>query len=333
MTDDTTGPDAGDAGEAAEPAEPAEPAGRPPGESRVVLITGCSSGFGLLAAVSFARLGFRVFATMRDPDRADALHAAAAEAGTSVEVVALDVADAASVEAAVAEVIAAAGAPDIVVNNAGIEIVGAIHLLSDTEVHRQLDTNVTGVVRVVRAVAQHMVARGSGVIVNVGSLAGRVGTPYAGLYAASKHALEAISEALHFELSHLGVRVALVEPGQFRTSLGDNRIVAAGMEPGSAEYERWQRWSAAQKGLVGAAGADGDQGAEAAEAAEAAEGQGSGGQDPQLVADTIVAAATTDVPRLRWPVGDDAQMVIAAKDSMSFEDFEAAMREVLDWRE
>jgi NAD(P)-dependent dehydrogenase (short-subunit alcohol dehydrogenase family) len=293
--------------------------GRPPAEDRVVLVTGCSSGFGLLAAVSFARLGFRVFATMRDPARAGALHEAAAAAGTSVEVVALDVADPASVEAAVAHVIAVAGAPDIVVNNAGIEIIGAIHLLSDAEVHRQLDTNVTGVVRVVRAVAQHMVARGSGVIVNVGSVAGRVGTPYAGLYAASKHAIEAISEALHFELSHLGVRVALVEPGQFRTSLGDNRIVAAGMEPGSAEYERWQRWAAAQKGLVSGAGAD--------------TGEGHGGQDPQLVADTIVAAATTDVPRLRWPIGDDAQMIIAAKDSLSFEDFEAAMREVLDWRE
>lgn len=295
----------------------------PTRNERVVMITGCSSGFGLLAAVSFARLGFRVFATMRDPARADALLDAAAAAGTAVEVVALDVADPASVEAAVAEVIAAAGAPDIVVNNAGIELVGAIHTLSDTEVHRQLDTNVTGVVRVVRAVAQHMVARGSGVIVNVGSVAGRVGTPYAGLYAASKHALEAISEALHFELSHLGVRVALIEPGQFRTSLGDNRIVAAGMEPGSPEYERWQRWSAAQKGLVGAAG--GQDGAGSAD--------GHGGADPQLVADTIVAAATTDAPRLRWPIGDDARMIVAAKDSMSFEDFEAAMREILDWRE
>ncbi len=285
---------------------------------RVVLITGCSSGFGLLAAVEFARQGFRVFATMRDPAKAVPLHEAAAAAGTSVEVVALDVSDPASVEAAIAEVIATAGAPDIVVNNAGIEVVGAIHLLSDTEMHRQLDTNVTGVVRVVRAVAQHMVARGSGVIVNVGSLAGRVGTPYAGLYAASKHALEAISEALHFELSHLGVRVALIEPGSFPTSLGDNTIVAAGMEPGSAEYERWQRWAAAQKGLI-AASAPGD--------GDAAT------PDAQLVADTIVAAATTDVPRLRWPVGTDAELVIAAKDSMSFEDFEAAMRDLLDWRE
>lgn len=305
------------------PAPGSSDAGGSAGESRVVLITGCSSGFGLLAAVSFARLGFRVFATMRDPGRAEALHEAATAAGTSVEVVALDVADPASVEAAVAHVVAVAAAPDIVVNNAGIEIVGAIHLLSDAEVHRQLDTNVTGVVRVVRAVAPHMVARGSGVIVNVGSVAGRVGTPYAGLYAASKHALEAVSEALHFELSHLGVRIALIEPGQFRTSLGDNRIVAAGMEPGSAEYERWQRWVAAQRGLVGAAGDE-----EPTDSAAA-----HGGQDPQLVADTIVAAATTDAARLRWPVGDDAQMIVAAKDSMSFEDFEAAMREILDWRE
>src|SRR6056297_3651324 len=129
--------------------------GRPSPEERVVLITGCSSGFGLLAAVSFATLGFRVFATMRDPEGADDLLDAAAAAGTGVEVVALDVADPASVETAVAHVIARAGPPDIVVNNAGIEIVGAVHLLSDAEVHRQLDTNVTGVVRVVRTVASH----------------------------------------------------------------------------------------------------------------------------------------------------------------------------------
>jgi hypothetical protein len=93
------------------------------------------------------------------------------------------------------------------------------------------------------------------------------------------------------------------------------------MEPGSAEYERWQRWAAAQKTLVDAARPD------------AGADDVTTRPDAQLVADTIVAAATTDAPRLRWPVGDDAQMVVAAKDAMSFEEFDAMMREVLDWRE
>jgi NAD(P)-dependent dehydrogenase (short-subunit alcohol dehydrogenase family) len=276
----------------------------------VVLITGCSSGFGLLSAITFAREGHRVFASVRNVAGEQAVRAAAADAGVAVEVVELDVCDAASVDAAVAAVVEAAGSLDVVVNNAGIELFGAVHLVSDDEVRRQLDTNVMGVVRVVRAVVPHMCAKGSGVIVNVGSVAGRVGVPYSGLYAASKHAVEALSEAMHFELSQHGIRVAVVEPGQFATELAAKSTTAAAMGEDTPEHARWQAFRAAMRQLV-----HGDP------------------ADPQRVADVILEAATTDAPRLRWPVGDDAVLVIDTKAAMPFEEFESTMRIALDWHD
>jgi NAD(P)-dependent dehydrogenase (short-subunit alcohol dehydrogenase family) len=211
---------------------------------------------------------------------------------------------------AVATVLERAGSIDIVVNNAGVELFGAVHLVSDTEVARQLDTNVTGVVRVVRAVVPHMVAAGRGAIVNVGSVAGRVGVPYSGLYAASKHAVEALTEAMHFELAQHGIRVSVVEPGQFATELAAKSVVASAMGEDTAEYERWQAFRTAMRQLVHGEPAD-----------------------PQRVADVILEAATSDAPRLRWPVGDDAALVLDTKAAMTFEDFETTMRTALDWHD
>ena len=270
-----------------------------------VLITGCSSGFGELAALTFARKGHRVFATMRTPGKS-----AVIDAEPGVEQLALDVSDSASVDAAIAEAIARAGRIDVVVNNAGIEVFGSVHLLSDDDVRRQFDTNVTGIVRVARAIVPHFLANGGGAFINVGSLAGPVGVPYSGAYAASKHAVEALTEAMHFELSQRGIRVSVIEPGQFATALSSNSATAAGMAEGSEEFERWQRYRAAQRRLVGGEPAD-----------------------PQLVADAIYSAAFDEPVRLRHPVGADADMVLAAKSAMTFEDFDAAMRATLDWHD
>lgn len=269
-----------------------------------VLITGCSSGFGELAALTFARNGWRVFATMRSPG------ASAALGDAGVEQLALDVCDMHSVQAAIDEAVERCGRLDVVVNNAGIEVFGAVHLLSDDEIHRQFDTNVTGVMRVVRAVVPHFLAHGGGTIVNVGSVAGFVGAPYSGLYAASKHAVEALSEALHFELSQRGVRVRVVEPGQFATQLGAKSVHAAAMTPDTPEFDRFQRFRAAQRRLVNGEPAD-----------------------PQIVADAIYLAATEEPGQLRHLVGADAELIVSTKSSMSFEDFDATMRTVLDWHE
>ena len=275
-----------------------------------VLVTGCSSGFGLLSAVTFARRGHHVVASMRDTAKSEPLLEEAAAAGVEVEVVELDVTSTASVDTAVDGVVESTGRIDIVVNNAGIELFGAVHLVSDEEATRQLDTNVLGIVRVARAAVPHMVRQGRGAIVNVGSVAGKVGVPYSGLYAASKHAVEAITEAMHFELAQLGIRVAVVEPGQFATELNLNSAVAKSMPEGSDEYARWQAFRVRMRQLVGGEPAD-----------------------PQRVADVIYDAATSAEPRLRWPVGDDAALVLDTKAAMSFEEFEATMRTALDWHE
>jgi NAD(P)-dependent dehydrogenase (short-subunit alcohol dehydrogenase family) len=268
-----------------------------------VLITGCSTGFGELAALTFADRGHRVFATMRTPGKSAALDARA-----DITQLALDVCDTASVDAAIAQALDAAGSLDVVVNNAGIELLGPVHLATDAEVARQFDTNVTGVVRVVRAVVPHMVANGGGSIVNVGSLAGLVGTPYSGLYSATKHAIEAISESMHFELSQHAIRVRVVEPGQFATQLNANSFTSAAMTPESDEFARYLRFHTAMRSMVNGQPAD-----------------------PQLVVEAIYAAATEQPGKLRYPVGADAELVIGTKSQMTFEDFDTAMRAALNW--
>ncbi|MHB8684520.1 MAG: SDR family oxidoreductase, partial [Dehalococcoidia bacterium] len=206
----------------------------------VVLITGCSSGFGKLAALEFARRGDRVFASMRNTTKAEGLLDAAAAAGGTLEVVRLDVNDSASIAGAVAQIEKHAGPIDVLVNNAGIGTHGPVEDFDDDEVLSIFNTNVFGVIRVTRAVLPSMRARKSGTIVTVGSLAGKVSAPFGGVYAASKHAIEALSDALYYELHPFGIRVVLVEPGGFETEIQTNHLVARRFNEGSpyVEFER-----------------------------------------------------------------------------------------------
>ena len=274
-----------------------------------VLITGCSSGFGLLAALEFARRGDTVFASMRTVSKSGSLEEAAAAEGLKVTVIALDVTDDASVRAGVDAVVADAGTIDVLVNNAGIEMNGAVHLISDEEARWQLDTNVLGPLRTMRAVVPIMVHQGGGTIVNVSSVAGVVAVPYGGMYSASKHALEAMTEAMHYELSHRSIRFALIEPGQFTTEFANNSQMAAGMATDADATQRRDRFRESMGGLLPAGPPP----------------------DPQAVANAIVDAAQARAPKLRVPVGADAELVTAARASMDFESFEQAMRQTLNW--
>jgi NAD(P)-dependent dehydrogenase (short-subunit alcohol dehydrogenase family) len=273
-----------------------------------VLITGCSSGFGLEAALLFARRGERVFASMRDAGKGGELERAARAEGLMLEVVPLDVCDPASVRAAFAHV-EGAGPLDVLVNNAGIELRSSIEDASDEDVQGQFDTNVYGALRTIRAALPGMRARRRGTIVNVSSIAGIVARPYGGLYAASKHALEAISEALHYEVQPFGVRVVLVEPGQYATRLLDNAVLGRGFGPQSPYWERSERFDVAIQRLR--------PGGVAGSAAEVAQLIWEAVHDPQ--------------PRLRYLAGQDAQMIADAYRQLSFEDYEQAMRRTLDW--
>jgi NAD(P)-dependent dehydrogenase (short-subunit alcohol dehydrogenase family) len=253
----------------------------------VVLITGCSSGFGLEAALAFARRKDTVYATMRNLAKADRLVERAKAEGLGIELLTLDVDDDASVSAAIHEVEDKHGAIDVLVNNAGIGIEGAVETIDMDDARAVLETNLWGPVRTIRAALPAMRAKGAGVIVNVSSVAGRVpGTGYMGWYAASKHGLNALSEALTMEVAAFGVRVVCIEPGFFATQVMQHATIGGEADP-SNPYAADQAWmvdfyakSVANSG------------------------------DPAAVAEAIVQAAIDPQTPLHNLVGEDAKVFV-----------------------
>lgn len=198
-----------------------------------VLITGCSSGFGRLTAETLAAAGHRVFASMRrtagdNAAAAAALRAFAEEKELALEVVDLDVTDDASVHRAVETVMATAGAIDVVVNNAGIAAIGILEAFPTPQVKALFEVNTFGPLRLDRAVLPAMRARGRGLLIHISSASGRIcAPPLMGAYCASKFALEALVEALHFELAGCGIDAVVIEPGAYVTDLQQNMQRAA----------------------------------------------------------------------------------------------------------
>ena len=208
---------------------------------RVVLITGCSSGFGMLAALRLASAGCCVYATMRDPLKRVALDEEARRRGCSsnVRVCALDVADPSSVRIVVDEIVAREGRIDVLINNAGFGIGGFFEDLSDEDWRWQFDTNFFGVLNVTRAVAARMRPLRSGRIINISSMSAYSGLPALSAYVSSKWALEGFSECLHLELKQFNIDVILVEPASYRTRIfDDNARYARGfLNPDSPYYD------------------------------------------------------------------------------------------------
>jgi len=274
----------------------------------VVVITGCSSGFGMLAALEFARRGDSVYATMRNTAKADRLHAGAEAAGAAVKLLQLDVNDIRSVGAAIEEVIRREGRIDVLVNNAGISIDGPVEDFDDDEVLVVFETNLFGVIRVTRAVLPQMRSQGSGTIVTVGSLAGKATAPFNGIYSASKHAVEALSDALHYELQPFGIRVVLIEPGGFETEIETNSRRARRFTEASVYLEAERRVAEALEKLPG----------------------GWMRADAKIVADVIVDVAKAAQPQRRYLVGQDAELIGGLHKRMSDDEFEKAIRTMLD---
>ena len=204
--------------------------------SRAVLITGCSSGIGAATAAHLAAEGWTVYATARRPETLADLEA------KGCRTLALDVTDEASWRAAVEAVEAAEGAVGVLVNNAGYSQSGAVESVPDERVRAQFDTNVFGLLAMCRLVLPKMREQGWGKIVNVSSMGGRFTFPGGGVYHASKHAVEALSDALRFEVKGFGVDVIIIEPGIIRTRFGDTaarEIDAATPDPGPyAEFNQ-----------------------------------------------------------------------------------------------
>ncbi len=177
--------------------------------SKTILITGASTGFGRDTAETLARAGHNVFASMRDPKVRNRVHADALQV-KGIEVVDLDVTDTQSVDHAVAEVVAKAGRLDVLINNAGVASAGVLEAFTDEQATSLFDVNVIGLHRVTRAVLPTLRSQQDGLIINIGSILGRVTFPFFGIYGASKFAVEALTDSYRYEVSQLGIDVALV---------------------------------------------------------------------------------------------------------------------------
>jgi len=260
------------------------------------LITGCSTGIGRATAIELTTRGYDVVATARRPETIADLEVA--------ERLALDVTSAVSVEAAVA----AAGEIDVLVNNAGLSVGGPIENVPLARAKAVFETNVWGPARMIQEIAPGMRARNRGAIVNVSSAAGRSADPLNGYYSASKWALEALSEAVDLELSHWGIRVIVIEPGYIATQMHE-RTERYGMnEPPYDELARIFDDYAAELFTSDPPG-------------------------PAVVATAIADALEEDAPALRHPVGADAELVVTARQSMTYEQFLAALRNLrpIEW--
>jgi NAD(P)-dependent dehydrogenase (short-subunit alcohol dehydrogenase family) len=249
----------------------------------VVLVTGCRSGFGLLTAIEAAKRGHVVYAGVRDLTSAEALRAAAAS--LPIHPLTLDVVDAEQRQAAVDRVLAEQGRIDALVNNAGVALGGFLETVEEDELRRVLDTNVIAPWALTRAVLPAMRAQRSGTVVMVSSMSGRVGLPGVGVYAASKFALEGMSESWRHELALFGIKLVLVEPAQFKTDIfGRNRTLARGAEdPASPWYPYATHLDTVVKGMV-----------------ERTAG------DPQRVADLVCDLVAAPRATLRHPIGPNA---------------------------
>ena len=210
--------------------------------SRSVVVTGANSGIGLATALELARVGYDVVGTARSADKAAVLTDAAAERGLTVRSVLCDVADEASTREGFAEIERMTdGGPWAVVNNAGFAQAGAVEDVSAEDARYQLEVNLVAPARIAQLVLPGMRARGDGRIVNVSSIAGRVSAPLTGWYAASKHGLEALSDALRIEVAQFGVKVVLIQPGGFGTGIWDAGAESFPAPEGSAYSEVYER--------------------------------------------------------------------------------------------
>jgi NAD(P)-dependent dehydrogenase (short-subunit alcohol dehydrogenase family) len=237
--------------------------------SPVVLVTGVSSGIGRAVANAFAAKGFEVFGTSRNPSRTEPI--------PGVELVQLDVTDAASVTGAVSTVIRRAGRIGILVNNAGVGVIGAAEESSITQAQQLFDTNFFGMVRLTREVLPYLRAQRGGRIINIGSVLGFLPAPYGALYAASKHAVEGYSESLDHEIREFGVRVSVVEPAYTSTSFDTNAADADSPIDSYATTREHVRRVLTEAVHVG--------------------------DDPVVVAQVVLKAATCRTPKLRYPAG------------------------------
>ena len=271
----------------------------------VALVTGCSSGIGLETAISLAREGHFTYATMRNMKKSGDLDKIVNDEGLPIKILELDVDDEESVDNTIAKIMEEKGRIDTLVNNAGWGMWGTVEDVSIEEFKQQFETNFFSIIRMIQKIAPVMRKQKSGNIVNVSSVAGRIGFPVTPAYISSKFALEGLSECLRFELGSFGINVIIIEPGVIKTNFFDSMKMAKKSDSDSVYNEITSKVVSGVKMMAEM------------------------GTDPKEVADTIIKSINAENPLPRYIVGNDAMMFLESKKMKTDIEFENYIKKEL----
>ncbi|HYJ03160.1 MAG TPA: SDR family oxidoreductase [Nitrososphaeraceae archaeon] len=272
---------------------------------QVAVITGCSSGIGYETSILLAKNGFKTYATMRNVEKGDKLKDIAEKENLDLKIIKLDVTDDYSIKNAINEIIQETSRIDILVNNAGNNIAGTVEDLSIEEFKEQFETNFFGLVRVTKAVLPIMRNQNNGIIVNLSSIVGKMAIPLNSAYTSSKFAVEGFSESVRYELEDFGIKVILIEPGVIKSNFYENIKMSKNSlaDPKSPYQPITQKIFEAFLSMIQYA------------------------FPAKIVADVILEAITSDNPKIRYAVGDDAKSITEAKKRLSDKEFENWVKE------
>ena len=271
----------------------------------VALVTGCSSGIGLETAVALAREGHFTFATMRNLKKVEALEKIVKDENLPISILELDVDNKESMDNAIEKIMEQKGRIDTLVNNAGWGMWGTVEDVSIDEFKEQFETNFFSIVRMIQKIAPIMRKQKSGSIVNVSSVAGRIGFPVSPAYISSKFALEGLSECLRFELSPFGINVITIEPGVIKTNFFDSMKMAKKSDSNSVYNDITSKVISGVKMMAEM------------------------GTEPKEVANAILKSINDKNPLPRYIVGNDAMMFLEAKKMKTDIEFENYIKKEL----
>ena len=273
--------------------------------TKIAVVTGSSSGIGYETSLLLARNQYSTYASMRNLKKSDELLKIASKENIPLKVIQLDVDDDRSVSNAIDSIVKENGRIDVLVNNAGFDLFGSLEELTIEEIKGQFETNFFGAARVTKSVIPTMRKQGSGIIINVSSIGGRIGlVPCNTMYHASKFALEGFTESLRHELTEFNIDVILIEPGVIRSNFVENIRTAKNYDSNNSPYAK-----TVQKVFEGF------------------EPMLANASDPKEVAQVILNAANSSSPNIRYTVGKDAESILKARAELSERELEKWVRE------
>ena len=273
--------------------------------TKIAVVTGSSSGIGYETSLLLARNQYTTYASMRNMKKSDELLKIASKENIPLKVIQLDVNDDRSVSSAIDSIVKENGRIDVLVNNAGFDLFGSLEELTIEEIKGQFETNFFGAARVTKNVIPTMRKQGSGIIINVSSIGGRIGlVPCNTMYHASKFALEGFTESLRHELTEFNIDVILIEPGAIRSNFAENIRTAKNYDSNNSPYAK-----TVQKVFEGF------------------EPMLANASDPKEVAQVILNAANSSSPNIRYTVGKDAESILKARAELSDRELEKWVRE------